>query len=83
MKQLILDGLVALLMAMIPIALIGIASVLIREIVATRRTLSQINMEISRTDREERQHWKRRKKRLLLSLIPFSDCFRKKTRDNI
>lgn len=33
--------------------------------------LKRINQEIRRTDGTERRHWKREKKRLWLSLIPF------------
>ena len=38
---------------------------------AFRKELRYINSEISRTTGRERAHWERRKKRLLLSLIPF------------
>lgn len=38
---------------------------------AFRKELRYVNSEISRTTGRERAHWERRKKRLLLSLIPF------------
>ena len=33
--------------------------------------LKYINIEIGRTDGAERKHWQKRKRKLLLSLIPF------------
>lgn len=36
-----------------------------------RRELRYINMEINRTTGREQAHWKKKKKRLLLSLLPF------------
>ena len=36
------------------------------------QNLRLINMEIRRTEGSERLRWKRRKKRLLLSLLPFA-----------
>ena len=33
--------------------------------------LKQLNNEIGRTTGREQKHWKKRKKRLLLSIIPF------------
>ena len=36
-----------------------------------RRELRYINKEIGRTDGREREHWKKKKKRLWLSLLPF------------
>ena len=36
-----------------------------------RKELRYLNAEIARTTGEEREQWKRRKKRLWLSLIPF------------
>ncbi len=35
------------------------------------RELHMLNMEISRTSGEERRYWKRRRRRLWLSIIPF------------
>lgn len=35
------------------------------------RELDLINLEIQRTTGEEQKHWKRRKRRLWLSLLPF------------
>lgn len=35
------------------------------------KELEYLNREIARTSGEEQAHWKRRKRRLLLSLIPF------------
>jgi hypothetical protein len=79
LKQIILDGLLGILVVTVPIAMVGIAYTLVRKIEATRRTLSHINMELSRTDGEERRYWKHKRKRLLLSLIPFSKWFRKRS----
>ena len=36
-----------------------------------RRELKYINSEINRNEGREKERWKRRKKRLLLSIIPF------------
>ena len=36
-----------------------------------KKELRRINGEIQRTDGREREHWKKRKKRLLLSILPF------------
>ena len=36
-----------------------------------QKELRHINGEIARTSGRERAHWKKRKKRLLLSIIPF------------
>ena len=36
------------------------------------KELDYLNREIARTSGEEREHWKRRKRRLLLSLISFA-----------
>lgn len=36
-----------------------------------QKELRYLNKEIERTTGEEQKHWKRRKKRLLSSLIPF------------
>ena len=36
-----------------------------------KRELWYINMEIERSDEEEKQVWKKQKQKLLLSLIPF------------
>lgn len=79
LKEILLDGLLGLLVVTVPIALIGIANALVRKIVATRRTLRHIDMEISRTDGEERRYWRHKRKRLLLSLIPFSKWFRRRS----
>ena len=35
------------------------------------RELRYVNKEIERTEGKEREHWKRRKKRLIRSIIPF------------
>ena len=37
-----------------------------------KRELDYINREIKRTYGSEREHWKRQRKRLWLSLLPFS-----------
>ena len=36
-----------------------------------RRELKYLNSEIKRNEGKEKERWKRRKKRLLLSIIPF------------
>lgn len=36
-----------------------------------KKELSHLNQEIARTNGREREYWKKRKKRLLLSIIPF------------
>lgn len=36
-----------------------------------RRNLDYLNREIARTEGAEREHWKREKRRLWLSLLPF------------
>ena len=36
-----------------------------------RKELRYINKEIARTAGEEQQHWRKRKKRLIRSIIPF------------
>jgi len=36
-----------------------------------KKELRHLNLEIARTDGSEKEHWKKRKKRLLLSIIPF------------
>lgn len=42
------------------------------------RKLSNYDMEISRTEGEERKLWIRRKRRFLLSLLPFYGLFHKR-----
>ncbi len=44
---------------------------LVMKIGAFTRELDQINMEIGRTTGRERQYWKRERRRLWLSLLPF------------
>ncbi len=36
-----------------------------------QKELNRLNLEINRTRGEEREHWKRQKRRLWLSIIPF------------
>ena len=47
-----------------------------------RNDLKYIEMEIHRTDGREQAHWKRRKKELYLSLIPFYHPRRHRHRDD-
>ena len=52
--------------------LIGV--LLIAAVIATvdfQKELKHLNLEIGRTSGREQRYWQRRKKRLLLSLIPF------------
>ena len=57
------------------VAAIPILLVLLVELCLYIKEFSQeleyINMEIERTEGSERRHWRRRKRRLWLSLIPF------------
>ena len=57
----------------VAIVLVGImiTAIIIPVIQAFKADLKYINMEINRTDGREQAHWKRRKKELWLSLIPF------------
>ncbi len=48
-----------------------IAGLTIPVVQAFKSDLKYINMEINRTDGREQAHWKRRKRQLWLSLIPF------------
>ena len=49
--------------------LIAVASV--NWYVDFKHELRRVNMEIRRTNGRERQYWRRRKRRLYLSIIPF------------
>ena len=51
----------------LPIVLVGIAM----RINSFTKELRYLNIEISRTTGEQRQHWLRLRRRLWLSLIPF------------
>ena len=53
------------------LALFVFASVFIPWLLAFRREMRYINMEIQRNHGRERERWIRRKKRLWLSLFPF------------
>ncbi|MBR2010797.1 MAG: hypothetical protein IKA06_03515 [Clostridia bacterium] len=52
--------------------LVGILTIfLVMRLPEFKRELWYINMEIERSDEEEKQVWKKQKQKLLLSLIPF------------
>lgn len=61
----ILFGIIVLFFAVL--LLVG----LVIKIDAFSHELTHINMEISRTVGRERQYWKRKRRRLWLSLLPF------------
>lgn len=57
---------------LLAVLLIGVF--LIAAVIATmdfQKELKHLNLEIGRTSGREQRYWQRRKKRLLLSLIPF------------
>ena len=57
---------------LLAVLLIGV--LLIAAVIATmdfQKELKHLNLEIGRTSGREQRYWQRRKKRLLLSLIPF------------
>lgn len=60
---------------LIAISIIAIAVLLIFRLVLRlwnlKRDIKYVNMEIRRTRGSERKHWKKEKRRLWLSLIPF------------
>jgi len=67
-KQIIIYGLAIL------VAIIVLAGLLLHFFVwlyAFMRELRTINIEIGRTEGEDKRHWIRRKRRLWLSIIPF------------
>ncbi len=67
-----LDTFTNVLMAIL-IAIFAIALVvgMTMKINGFSRELDYLNREIARTEGEEREHWKREKRRLWLSLLPF------------
>jgi len=61
--------------AIVIIIAVALAVEYIAGIVYMSRELWHINREIERTDGEELKFWRKRKRRLLLSLIPFASFF--------
>lgn len=51
--------------------LVGLLTSLVRWITGLQRELRYLNMEIRRTEGREQQHYRREKRRLLLSWLPF------------
>lgn len=60
-----------LLVIMIAFFAVMLFVVLTVKIYDFKRDLDYLNMEIARTEGEEREHWEREKRRLWLSLLPF------------
>lgn len=60
-----------LLVIMIAFFAVVLFVVLTVKIYDFKRDLDYLNMEIARTEGEEREHWEREKRRLWLSLLPF------------
>ena len=69
---------IALLVIIIVFFAIVFLAGLITKIHNFRQELENLNREIARTDGAERKYWKREKRRLWLSLLPF--CRRQKMR---
>lgn len=63
---------IVLLAILIAFFTVAILTTLISKISRFRRELKYINKEIRRTEGAERRYWKQEKKRLWLSLLPFS-----------
>ena len=60
------------IMALAACLLVGVLIVfLVIRLPEFKRELWYINMEIERSDEEEKLVWKKKKRKLLLSLIPF------------
>ncbi|MBR2464379.1 MAG: hypothetical protein IKB41_02960 [Clostridia bacterium] len=60
------------IMALAACLLVGVLIVfLVIRLPEFKRELWYINMEIERSDEEEKLLWKKKKRKLLLSLIPF------------
>ena len=60
------------IMALAACLLVGVLIVfLVIRLPEFKRELWYINMEIERSDEEEKLIWKKKKRKLLLSLIPF------------
>ncbi len=51
--------------------LVGLLTSLVRWITGFQRELRYLNMEIRRTEGREQRHYRREKRRLLLSWLPF------------
>ena len=67
------DTIVWGLVAVVGIIIIGgIVASIIKRFGSFKRQLSYINMEISRTAGEERKHWKKRRRKLWISWLPFT-----------
>ena len=67
-----LDSVTASLLAILLAFLGGVLFVrIISRLSDFSRKLETLNMEIARTEGRERQLWKRKKRRLWLSLLPF------------
>lgn len=60
-----------LLVILIAIFAIALVVGMTMKINGFSRELDYLNREIARTEGEEREHWKREKRRLWLSLLPF------------
>lgn len=60
-----------LLVIMIAFFAVVLFVVLTVKIYDFKRDLDYLNMEIARTEGAEREYWKREKRRLWLSLLPF------------
>lgn len=61
----------ALIIIVAVIILGGLIASVVKKFGRFKRKLSYINMEIGRTTGGERKKWKKRKRRLWLSLLPF------------
>ncbi|MBQ0084348.1 MAG: hypothetical protein KBS52_06255 [Clostridiales bacterium] len=61
------------LIALVAIIIVGgITARIIKKFGSFKRKLSYINMEISRTTGGERKQWKRRRRKLWISWLPFT-----------
>lgn len=69
------DGLKTLLVIVLGALAIGLVEVLARRLSRFVLRLRYLNMEIKRTQGWERRQWKQKKRRMLLSLIPFYSLF--------
>jgi len=64
-------GTATVLVVMIAFIVTSVLAVIAIKINDFNRELNYINMEIGRTRGEEQRYWKREKRRLWLSLLPF------------
>ena len=64
-------GTATVLVVMISFIVTLVLTVIVIKINDFNRELNYINMEIGRTRGEEQRYWKREKRRLWLSLLPF------------